>query len=167
MWDRRLPFFFEIEIPNVTIDQRDDEGRAQERGSRADMRAQLERHSVHPHRGVERKREAEEPEKETEPHAGAPLQQTADRQRNKKCPDEYNHRDPGRISGLEQSAKHLLRLYQRNRPPKQVLSCGGKRVACETVTEQSPRHETSPFDWQTRLPLQFRHNNQPRPTGEE
>ena len=73
MWDRRLPFFFEIEIPNVTIDQRDDEGSAQQRGGRAGMRAQLERHSVHPHRGVKRKREAEEPEKQTEPHAGAPL----------------------------------------------------------------------------------------------
>src|ERR1700693_6247276 len=99
MWDRRLPFFLEIEIPNVTIDQRDDEGSAQEHGGRGDIRAhsRLERESGGPHRRVKRKREAEELEKETERHAGAAFQKTADRQRNKKCPDEYNHRDPGRI----------------------------------------------------------------------
>jgi hypothetical protein len=57
------------------------------------MFTQYERPSVGPHRRIKRKREAEELEKQTEPHAGTPLEYTADRQRNEKRPDEYNHRE--------------------------------------------------------------------------
>ena len=60
MRDRRLPFFLEIKIPDVAIDQRDHERSAQQNGGRGDMCTPIGVDTVNRQGGVECEREGEE-----------------------------------------------------------------------------------------------------------
>src|SRR6266853_3333446 len=83
MRDQCLPFLFEIEIPNVPIDQSDHERCAQQDNGCADMISPGRVHAVKSEGGVERKRQTEEPEQEPKPHTCAPFQKPANRNRDK------------------------------------------------------------------------------------
>ena len=64
-------------------------------------------HAVNSDGGIEREREAEKLEENTEPDARAPFQKSADRERQEKCPDEHEDRD-GRPLRFKQRRKHLF-----------------------------------------------------------
>src|SRR5438552_7485737 len=93
MRDWRLSFLFEIEIPHIAIHQRDHERCAQQYDGCADMISPRCMNSVKGEGGVECKRQTEKPKQQAKPHTCAPFQKPANRNRDKKCPDEHDHRD--------------------------------------------------------------------------
>src|SRR5207248_10501879 len=77
--NRGLTFLFEVDVPEVTIEERHDESSSEEDGGGIDMFAPFDVHAVEKDRGVECQGETEELERNTEAHAGAPLQKPTDR----------------------------------------------------------------------------------------
>ena len=71
MRNRRLPFVFEIEIPDVAINQRDNQRCAQQDRCRAHILAPLRMDSVNHDCGVEREDQTKESKQKTQPHTGA------------------------------------------------------------------------------------------------
>ena len=61
MRDWRVPFLFEIKIPNVTINQRDNQRRAQQNYSCTDVVSPGRMDAVNSYGGIECQHEAEKP----------------------------------------------------------------------------------------------------------
>ena len=100
MGNGRAPFFPPITLPEVAIEECDDENGAEEKDGDADMVAPVCLHSVESGGGVKRERQAEKLEENAEAHARPALKEAADRESGEKRPDENDHRDGGFL-GLE------------------------------------------------------------------
>ena len=96
--NRGLTFLFEVDVPEVTIEERHDESSGEEDGGGIDMFAPLDVHAVEKNRGVKCQCETEKLERNSEAHAGAPLQEPADRQDREKRRDENDRGDGGLLS---------------------------------------------------------------------
>src|SRR5947208_13578658 len=71
MRNRRLTFLFEIKIPAVAINQRDNQRGAQQDRCRTDMMPPRRMDAVNHDRGVERQDQTKEPKQQAERHTGA------------------------------------------------------------------------------------------------
>src|SRR5512133_1326051 len=71
MRNRCLPFLFEIEIPDVTINQRDNQCRAQQDCCRTHMVSPRRMNAVHHDGCVKREYQTEEPKQQAESYTGA------------------------------------------------------------------------------------------------
>ena len=76
--------------------------------------------SVNGDRRVECQCQTEKPKEQAEPHTCAPFQKPADRERDKKRPDERDDRDRVPLS-FGQQAKHQTLIISEERSFKQVL----------------------------------------------
>jgi hypothetical protein len=92
MGNGRPPLSFPIQIPEVAIEKRDDEGGAEEEEEGADVVPPVGLDAVEPHRGVKSEGETEELEEDPERNAGAALEEPANAQRREKRRDENNNR---------------------------------------------------------------------------
>ena len=81
MRDGGLFALFKVQVPDVAIDQSDNDCRAKKHEHCADVIPKFGRNSVNPHRRVKGQRETEESEKETELNACPSLEKTADGER--------------------------------------------------------------------------------------
>ena len=90
-WYRDLSPFLEVGVPQVMIDQRDDDTASQQDEGGDQVISELRSHAVNPDRGVEGQREAEKLKWHTQANAGAALQQAASRQYDKKGRDENSN----------------------------------------------------------------------------
>src|ERR1044071_10375599 len=88
MRNRCLAFFLEVSIPEIAIQECDDEARAQKKCGRACMISPPGSHTVERSRGIKSQGEAKELEEEAEAHARAPFKPPADCEGGKKRPDE-------------------------------------------------------------------------------
>src|SRR5438034_5058984 len=111
MWDCRPSSFLEIEIPDVAIDQGDNERGAQKNHRCSHMVPPIGVDAIDRDRGVKRERQAKEPEEKSKANAGSLFQKPADRECDKKSPDEYDHRH-GRSLGIE-PIEHLGRSISK------------------------------------------------------
>src|SRR5437667_12831804 len=92
---------------------------------------------------VECQCQTEEPKEQAEPHTCAPFQKPADRERDKKRPDERDDRDRVTLS-FGQQAKHQLRSISKWRVLRQVFSSGQSRWSTESPRRLSSTRESSP-----------------------
>ena len=152
MRDGRLLFLFEIEIPDVTIDQRDDEGGAQEDERSSNVIAQIESDAIRPQRGVSSERQTKKPIQNAEANAGAPLQKSAHGQRNKKCADKCNQ-GGGSSLRIKRKGRHRLVgriILSRPRPDKRCSyrpsrRCRSHPVAAATLVPRRAKLAYSRF----------------------
>src|SRR5438270_6911764 len=107
MWDCRPSSFLEIEIPDVAIDQGNDERGAQKKPRCSHVVAPIGVDAIDRDRGVKRESQAKEPEEKPQANACPLFKKPTDCERNKKGPDEYDHRH-GRSLGVE-PVEHLGR----------------------------------------------------------
>jgi hypothetical protein len=92
MGNGRAPLSFPIQIPEVAIEKRDNEGGAEEEEEGADVVSPIGLDAVEPHRGVKRESETEELEEHAERNAGAALEEPANAQTREKRRDENDYR---------------------------------------------------------------------------
>ena len=91
MRDRRLFAPFEINVPNVTINQRDDERRAQQDRRGAKVNSPRRLNAIHPQRDVKRQCQTKELIQKAEAHIRAPLQKSTNTERDNECADERDN----------------------------------------------------------------------------
>ena len=91
-WNRGLASLFEIEIPEIAIDQCDHHSGAEQSESGADMISPADIDSVNPKRGIEGEGEREELKENSEAHTGAPFKQTPEREGKEKGDDKNRRR---------------------------------------------------------------------------
>jgi len=89
----RLPFVFEIEIPNIAIHESDDERGAQQNRRCAYMVPPRRMNSVNRNGSIKGEYQREEPKQQAQSHTGSVLQEPANAQGNKKCGEENDRRD--------------------------------------------------------------------------
>jgi hypothetical protein len=82
------PPLLEKKIPEITIDQRDNDRSAEENDSGADVIAPAKIHPVDPGCGIGREGQGEELEENPEGDSGTPLEQTPERKRQEKGQNE-------------------------------------------------------------------------------
>jgi hypothetical protein len=95
MGNGRAPLFFPITLPEVAIEERDEESGAKEKDGGADVVAPTRLHSVESGGGVKRERQTEKLEEKTQAHARPALEKTADGERGEIGREENEYRDQG------------------------------------------------------------------------
>src|SRR5947207_9964856 len=111
MWNCRPSSFLEIEIPDVAIDQSNDERGAQKNNRCSHVVPPICVDAIDRDRGVKRESQAKEPEEKPQANACPLFKKPADRECDKKSPDEYDHRH-GRSLGVE-PIEHLPRIISK------------------------------------------------------
>jgi hypothetical protein len=92
MGNRRLALLFPIRIPQIAIEECDEESGAQDEEGGADVVPPVDLDAVERGCGVERERETEKLEENTEAHAGLALKETAEGERREISRDENDRR---------------------------------------------------------------------------
>src|SRR2546430_14045199 len=127
MRDGSLLFLFEIKIPDVTIDQRDDDRGTQHQEDRANVIAKIDRDSVNPQPDIKRERETKELIRNAELNVGAALQKAPDRQSDHERGDKGGNRERGslrveRESGHRYLARIILASERSDKRPRAKMS---------------------------------------------
>src|SRR5438445_13483755 len=104
MRDRRLFAFLEVNVPDVTIDQGNNEGGAQKHDRGPEMNAPRCLHAINSERHIKRQREAKELIKKAELNIGAALEKASDAQRDHEGADKRDNRECGSL-GIEREGK--------------------------------------------------------------
>ena len=105
-WD--LPALFEIEIPDVTIDQRHENAGAEEKEHGPHVVSPRGMNSGVNNGCVKGENQAEKLERRTEADSGATFEKTPDPERDEEAADKNND-NGGRVLGFEECGKHLAR----------------------------------------------------------
>ena len=101
----RLPLLFEVEVPQVPVNECDDDDSACQDEQRGDVMLQLHRQPVRPDGGVKGRGDTKQLEEHTETHTRPPLEKTADGECEKERHEKNKNRDRGSLR-LGQSGEH-------------------------------------------------------------
>src|SRR5437660_5298617 len=136
MRNRGLPFLFEIKIPNVPIYQSDYQRRAQQDRRCADMVSPGGVDAVNGNSGVERQNQAEKAKQQAKAHSRAPLQESADTERDKERSNEHGRCD--RISlCLRHCAKHRVVSISEEGDWNRILVSNAKDGSASPLARRS------------------------------
>ena len=111
MGNRRPPFFFPIQFPEVAIEKSDNERRAEKKENGPNVIPPIGLDTVEPHRGVKGEGQTEKLEEHAQGNASPPFEHSADGERREISRDENNHRD-----------QRLLRLDKLQHQQRQSIS---------------------------------------------
>src|SRR6476620_9071282 len=112
-----MPLFFEIKVPNVPINESDDQCSAEQNCCCANMIAPWCINSVSGNRGVEGEDQTEKAKEQAELNTGATLQESPNSKGDKKRPDKYHYGDRVSLrfgSRVEHQGDSILEPDRRN-----------------------------------------------------
>jgi hypothetical protein len=113
VWNGCLPFLLEIKIPEIVINEGDDDSRAEENEGGADVIAPVGLNAVNGNGGVEGEGETENLEEESKGNAGASFEKAAEAEQHEIGEDKRGGRGNGAL-GIDERLNHRCLILTVN-----------------------------------------------------